>query len=160
MRVLLICLLAFSALFAADTPVNKKPSPAKKTTEKAKSTAPKASTKTAKAKTAKKVPEQKIPNGAEKLSDTEWRYVDADNKAWIYRRTPFGIAKISEEKALEMSDAPRHAAGAPLQIRDLGESVEFSRKTPFGLSKWEKKKTELTEQEQAAYDAFLSVKLK
>ena len=155
MRVLLICLLTFSALFAADTPVNKKPSPAKKTAQKAKP-----STTKAPAKTAKKVPEQKIPNGAEKLSDTEWRYVDADNKAWIYRRTPFGIAKISEEKAQEVSDAPRHAAGAPLQIRDLGESIEFSRKTPFGLSKWEKKKTELTEQEQAAYDAFLSVKLK
>ena len=33
---------------------------------------------------------------------------------------------------------------------DKGDTVEFQRKTPFGLSKWTKKKSELDENETAA----------
>lgn len=111
----------------------------------------------------KAVEESPVPKGAVKIGDFEWRYVDKEGKAWIYRKTPFGVAKLPEEKVkgdTGTSDAPQHASGAPLEIRDMGDSVEFSRRTPFGVSKWSKKKTELNDQEKAAYDSFQSVKLK
>lgn len=150
MKLLLIFLVALMPMLAQPQP--QKPTPAKKATGKAKAS---------KSKPAAKPPVQQslVPKGAEKINDNEWRHVDKDGKAWIYRKTPFGVAKLPEEKALETADAPRHAAGAPLHIRDLGDSIEFSRRTPFGMSKWQKKKTELNEQEQAAYDAFQSVKV-
>lgn len=121
---------------------------------------------TKKAAAAKKAPAQQnpVPKGAKKISDTEWRYVDKDGKAWIYRKNPFGIAKLPEEKVKGdaiLADAPQHATGAPLEIRDLGnDTFEFSRRTPFGVSKWTKKKSEMNTDEKAAFDSFQAVKLK
>jgi hypothetical protein len=41
-------------------------------------------------------------------------------------------------------------------VRDLGDSVEFQRRTPFGISKWVSKKTDLNDDEKellATYEA-------
>lgn len=155
MKFLWIALVALSTLVAA--PQAEKPTPGKTSAERKKGTNKTgASSRTVK----KSVPVQSIPADAEKLSDYEWRHTDKQGNVWIYRKTPFGIAKVSEEKMSEAAESPRHAAGAPIEVRDLGDSLEFSRKTPFGHSKWTKKKTELDEQEQAVYDAFKSVKVK
>jgi hypothetical protein len=109
--------------------------------------APKPATKAPKAAYPKEV-----PKGAQKLSDNEWRWVDKDGKAWIYRKTPFSVAKFPEEQAAS-EKAPVRDAGAPMSVRDLGDSVEFTRKTPFGENKWTRKKSELTDMEKSAWEA-------
>jgi hypothetical protein len=105
------------------------------------------------AKTPAKAEQPKeVPKGAEKLSDHEWRYVDKAGKAWIYRRTPFSVAKFPEELAASEKATARDA-GAPMQVREVGDSVEFTRKTPFGVNTWVKKKSELTDIEKSAWES-------
>ncbi len=89
-----------------------------------------------------------VPADAQKISDFEWSHTDKDGKSWIYRKTPFAVAKLPDDRA---AAAPPTAPG--MTARDLGESVEFSRKTPFGVATWTKKKTELDAAEEAAWKA-------
>lgn len=95
---------------------------------------------------------KEVPKDAERLSDYEWRWVDKSGKAWIFRQTPFSVAKFPEEAA-KSETASRMDAGAPVKARDLGDSVEFTRKSPFGVSTWVKKKSELNEIEKSAWEA-------
>jgi hypothetical protein len=95
---------------------------------------------------------KEVPKDAVRLTDYEWRWVDKEGKVWIFRRTPFGVAKFPEELARSEKD-PGAEAGAPLEARDLGDRVEFSRQTPFGVSKWVKKKTDLSGAEKSALEA-------
>lgn len=93
-----------------------------------------------------------VPKDAVKLNDLEWRWVAKDGKKWIYRRTPFGLSRFEEEApAAKVSQAPSPAPS--MTARDLGDEVEFSRRTPFGQSAWRKKKTELDSDERAALAA-------
>lgn len=95
---------------------------------------------------------KQVPKDAERLSEFEWRWVDKSGKAWIFRQTPFSVAKFPEE-AVKNETASRADAGLPVKARDLGDSVEFTRETPFGANKWVKKKSELNEIEKAAWEA-------
>jgi hypothetical protein len=104
------------------------------------------------AKAAKTAYPKEVPKDAVRLSEHEWRWVDKDGKAWIFRRTPFSVAKFPEELAAS-EKAPVQDAGAPLKVRDLGDSVEFSRQTPFGVNTWTRKKSELTDVEKSAWEA-------
>jgi hypothetical protein len=118
-------------------------------------------TDTAKAKTpaSKAAPaEVKIPAGAVKTEDGSYKYTDAKGKKWIYRNTPFGVAK-SEEKPVDPLATPFGKAKPqaapteqpktatvdtnPTRVFDQGDSYRFERDTPFGISKWTKKKTDL-----------------
>lgn len=65
----------------------------------------------------------------------------------MYRRTPFGVSKWEDQPAA----APQTAAAEadPVTATDLGDSVRFERKTPFGTNQWVRKKSELTAEEQA-----------
>ena len=90
-----------------------------------------------------------IPAGAREFAPYSYRYTDSAGKTWIYRKTPFGVARYEE----------RHDAGpgAPadypyMKATDAGDSVRFERKTPFGISRWERKKTELDDMERAAWE--------
>ena len=91
------------------------------------------------------VAQNKIPAGAKPLSPGFYSHTDAQGKSWIYRETPFGVYKLAP------SDVDR--AGAkdtdPPAVIDLGDSVRFERKTPFGLKVWTMKKSELSEEERA-----------
>ncbi len=159
MKRFLIFLFVVSAVVSAETKPAQKPAqkPAKsKAAADANST--KTSVKTKPSQTAQQSKASQphptetspVPKDAVKISDLEWRHVDKDGKAWIYRRTPFAINKIPEEQAIGASAA---GSAAGLEARDLGDSVEFSRRTPFGTNKWVKKKSELDSTERAALDA-------
>jgi hypothetical protein len=89
-----------------------------------------------------------VPADATKLSAFEWRHVDKQGKAWIYKKTPFSVAKLPEAEyyATAPSSTPP-AAGA--EVKDLGDSFEFTKKTPFNTARWVKKKTDLDEGEKA-----------
>jgi hypothetical protein len=101
--------------------------------------------------------EVKIPADAVKTEDGSFKYTDAKGKKWIYRNTPFGVAK-SEDKAVDETVTPFGKAKPqdkpaatpepmvdtnPTRAFEEGDSYRFERTTPFGVSKWRKKKTEL-----------------
>ncbi|HEY6393738.1 MAG TPA: hypothetical protein VIX89_20820 [Bryobacteraceae bacterium] len=87
-----------------------------------------------------------LPSGAKEVEPGLYRYTDAQGKTWMYRNTPFGLAKWEDKPA---TAAPLVQPAVPVSATDLGDSVRFERQTPFGQQKWTKKKTDLTEDEKA-----------
>ncbi len=92
---------------------------------------------------AKEAPKIEIPAVAVKSADGFYRYTGPTGKKWIYRKTPFGIAR-TEDKPAESSE--------DVKVTEDGDSIRFERPSPFGAYKWERKKTELNEMERAAWD--------
>jgi hypothetical protein len=90
-----------------------------------------------------------IPSDATPLPDGSFRYVDKDGKKWIYRRTPFGVSKTEERPVAPVTQNP---ADDPAKSEDLGDTVRFTRPTPFGPKVWTKKKAELDTWEKTIYD--------
>jgi hypothetical protein len=88
-----------------------------------------------------------IPQGATLVEPNLYRYTDAGGKSWMYRQTPFGISKYEDKPAA--APQPSAADSEPVRVVDLGDSVRFEKKTAFGVSKWVRKKTELTDEEKA-----------
>lgn len=90
-----------------------------------------------------------IPAGAVETEPGTFRFTDSDGKVWLYRKTPFGVARFED-------NGTRPAAPAPAveqkeeKVRAVvkGDMVHFERPGPFGIYKWDSKKSELTEQEQ------------
>src|ERR1700722_9304870 len=68
-----------------------------------------------------------IPKDATPLGDGSFRYVDKDGKKWIYRNTPFGVSKSEERPAPQVVQAGED----PARSEDLGDTVRFTRPTPF-----------------------------
>lgn len=88
----------------------------------------------------------KLPAEAQRIDDSSYRYRDAQGKSWIYTQTPFGFTRAEEgavNKPAEMADTN------PVKIRDLGDSYEFVKTSPFGQSRWTRKKSELAPEERA-----------
>ncbi|MBI3682398.1 MAG: hypothetical protein HY235_18620 [Acidobacteria bacterium] len=101
------------------------------------------------AKTAAK-PAQALPGGppadAREIEPGRFRWVDPKGQAWIYARTPFGWMKGPEtQKAPE-------PAPTDWKVTEDGDTLLFERPWPFGgVKRWTKRKTELTEIEQAVW---------
>jgi hypothetical protein len=87
-----------------------------------------------------------IPEDAVEVEPGLYRAVDKDGQTWFYRRTPFGVSKYKAEESSPAAPFP----DSDLKVSDLGETVRFERKTPFGTRTWTKKKTELDKEESAA----------
>ncbi|MBK5291977.1 MAG: hypothetical protein JJE04_09910 [Acidobacteriia bacterium] len=87
-----------------------------------------------------------IPAGAVEVEPGIFQHTDGKGKVWLYRRTPFGIAKYEPESAVETAPS-----GEGLLASAEGDSVRFERKTPFGVTRWTKKKSELNAEESAAW---------
>jgi hypothetical protein len=90
-----------------------------------------------------------IPAGAVQGADGDYHYTDPQGKKWIYRKTPFGVTRLedSPERAAAKTAA---ADGAGIKATEDGDIVRFERLGPFGLWKWEKKKSDLDDTEKAA----------
>ena len=88
----------------------------------------------------------KIPVGAKEVEPYLFAATDAQGTKWFYRQTPFGVVRWEDKPvvATPMADNTN-----PVVINDLGDSVRFSWKTPFGVQTWVRKKTELTDDEKA-----------
>lgn len=87
----------------------------------------------------------KIPSGAKKVAPFTYSFTDTKGVKWIYRETPFGVVKMEDKP--EVAPVPDNST--PTVATDLGDTVQFERKTPFGASKWTKKKSDLTAEEEA-----------
>jgi hypothetical protein len=134
MKLLIVFSLSAWMLAAADGPA-KNPAP---------QSAPAASPRTA--------PNLQIPDGAVKSGDGSYRYTDPQGKKWIYRKTPFGIARLEDkpmDAAARAADSQRFAG---VKATEDGDTIRFERPGPFGIYKWQRKKTDLNEMEQTAWD--------
>lgn len=90
---------------------------------------------------------QTVPAGAVLVEPFTYRYTDSNGKVWMYRQTPFGISKW--EESATPAPQPPPTKSEPVVVTDLGDSVRFARKTPFGGGTWVRKKTDLTDEEKA-----------
>ncbi|HEY1497477.1 MAG TPA: hypothetical protein VGF49_23125 [Candidatus Solibacter sp.] len=90
-----------------------------------------------------------IPAGATRSEDGDFHYTDPQGKKWIYRQTPFGVARL-EEKSEAQTSALAADKAAGIKATEDGDKVRFERQGPFGVWKWEKKKSELDATETAA----------
>jgi len=92
-----------------------------------------------------------IPKDATPNPDGTYSWTDKAGKQWIYSKTPFGISKTED-----MGAGPAALASQPkdsfIKATDSGDSVKFERKTPFGVTKWERKKSELTDDERRVFE--------
>jgi hypothetical protein len=138
MKLFFVVFVSALALSATAPQAQKKSTPA----------TPKAAAKTApKAVDASKP--MAIPSEAVLGEDGDYHYTDPQGKKWIYRKTPFGVTRLedSPERAAAKAAA---ASGAGIKATEDGDIVRFERLGPFGVWKWEKKKSELDETEKAA----------
>ena len=72
------------------------------------------------------------------------------------RKTPFGVFKNGGESK-QNGSAPAAAPGIRV-VSESGEVVTFERKSPFGPSRWQRKKTDLDADERAAWERSKSVR--
>jgi hypothetical protein len=92
-----------------------------------------------------------IPKGAVESDPGSYRFTDSDGRKWIYRKTPFGVARIPDQPA-PARPAAAQAAGEKIKAFDAGDSVRFERPGPFGMYRWQTRKTDLSELERAAWN--------
>jgi len=93
----------------------------------------------------------KLPADAVKVDTLTWRHTDAEGTVWTYRQTPFGLVRF-EAKEDDDAGATPDPAVSLIQAFDEGDEVRFERTSPFGLQRWTRKKTELTDVEREAWE--------
>jgi hypothetical protein len=101
-----------------------------------------------------------IPADAVEVAPYTFRSTDAQGNVWIYRQTPFGVSRtedkpISADEAKKAQDSKDQLIQATSAVED-GDSIRFVRKSPFGRTEWQKKKTDLNEIEQAVWNRELA----
>jgi hypothetical protein len=108
----------------------------------------------------KKVPKPKpapaaqleIPKGAVKVDAATYRFTDEQGRTWLYRRTPFGVARV-EERTPSAEEAKQKAKMIELtKAVERGDEIHFERPGPFGSYRWQRKKSELNDIEKAAWE--------
>ena len=140
MKLLFAVFVSALALSAQDPQANP---PAKKPAAKA---APKALAPPKVKNASKPLP---IPAEAVLGADGDYRYTDTQGKKWLYRKTPFGVTRMEDTPQFTSTRAA-DPTGAGIKATEDGDIVRFERQGPFGLWKWEKKKSELDEAEKTA----------
>lgn len=141
MKILNVCVLALAvtALPAAEKRAERKPSPRSAKSKRAPVTP---------------APELTLPPDAVEIDPNTYSQTDKQGKKWIYRKTPFGLAKIEDNSA--PSGALEKAKAAEDEERitavENGDSIRFERASPFGQYRWSRRKTELNETEQAIWN--------
>jgi hypothetical protein len=88
-----------------------------------------------------------IPKDAVKADDGSYRYTDPKGKKWIYRNTPFGVAKVED-----VPDTRPRQTFDNVTAKEDGDVIKFERPSPFGVYKWETKKSELSEMEKTVWE--------
>ena len=91
-----------------------------------------------------------LPAGAKQVELGTYTFTDAQGKKWIYRKTPFGLARY-EDKPVEVS-ASASSSGDRIVAKEDGDTIRFERPGPFGTYRWQKKKSELAGDEKAAWE--------
>jgi hypothetical protein len=90
----------------------------------------------------KSITRTSMPAGAVRADDGSYRYTDTDGRMWVYRKTPFGIARAEDISA----------SSAKVTATRDGDVIRFERPTPFGTHQWQRNVSELNETEQAIWN--------
>ena len=118
-----------------------------------------------------------VPPGATQIDANTYQHTDAKGVKWIYKKTPWGVAKIEDKPGAKIEsdgtskptpwgvakidDKPAAGRiesgtskpkGPAIAVFEEGEMLRFERPGPFGMYKWKKKKDDLTEEERDAWD--------
>lgn len=122
-----------------------------------------------------------IPKEARETAPGVFSFRDSSGKTWVYKQTPFGVQK-AEDKGTQPAPPPapddaakkqaeekaaanpgtamptpfgqtRSRAAIPVRVTEDGDTLRFERQTPFGVQRWSKPKSDLTEAEKQAWDA-------
>ena len=93
-----------------------------------------------------------LPKEAVPISPGTYTYTDALGKKWIFRQTPFGLAKFEDRERPATDQESEQKRIAQTTAVEDGDSVRFERPGPFGVYRWKQKKTELNPMEQAVWD--------
>ena len=93
-----------------------------------------------------------LPAGAVQTDANTYTFTDEQGKKWIYRRTPFGLARYEPRETTAAEEENIRKDAAFIQAFDDGEFVRFERPGPFGVYRWKQKKTELSPVEKAAWE--------
>jgi hypothetical protein len=90
-----------------------------------------------------------IPKDAVPSPDgNTFSYTDKEGKKWTYAKTPFGVVRsLSDGKP-----GARPAELYPTKAIDKGDTVRFEHASPFGTMSWEKKKSDLSDDERRILD--------
>ena len=91
-----------------------------------------------------------IPAGAVEAEPGLFHSTDAAGHKWVYHPTPFGVSRWEEGASASAPAAP--GAAPEMKAFEEGDSVRFERHTPFGVSVWRQKKTELNDKERAVWE--------
>lgn len=106
-------------------------------------TAPKAAKKSTAASKATTPQPVTIPADATANADGTFSWTDKQGKKWTFVKTPFGVIRS------EAMPAPAASASlVGVKAFDEGDKVRFEQPSPFGVIKWEKKRTEMTDEER------------
>ena len=97
-----------------------------------------------------------LPAGAKLVEPGTYTFTDAKGKKWIYRQTPFGLARL-EDKPAEAETSP---APSLITATEDGDTIRFERPGPFGVYRWQKNKSELADDERAAWERSRAAKTK
>ncbi len=106
-------------------------------------------TKTVKAP-AKAVDPGQPPKTAKDNGDGSFSWTDPKGKRWISRKTPFGWMR-SENTGLA-SEPGVGSVDPSVKVSEAGDNVHFEKATPFGTTKWDKRKADLTDGERSALE--------
>jgi hypothetical protein len=115
-------------------------------------TDPQAEKKTTAPTAAKQIKPLEIPKGAVETEPGTFRYTDSDGKKWIYRKTPFGVARLEDKPTDDAAAQSKVEPSAGIKVTEEGDVVHFERPGPFGVYRWQKKVSDLDETERAALD--------
>jgi hypothetical protein len=96
------------------------------------------------------------PKSAKANADGSFTWTDAKGDTWRAAKTPFGWMRSPASGASADASAGSGAIDPSVKVTDLGDKVRFEKSTPFGPTKWEKSKAELTDGERAALERSTS----
>jgi hypothetical protein len=91
-----------------------------------------------------------IPKGAVQDADGDYHFTDAQGKKWLYRQTPFGVSRREDTGAAAVAKPAATTTAAGMKATEDGDIVHFEKQGPFGVWKWDKKKSELDDTEKTA----------
>ena len=101
-----------------------------------------------------------IPKNAVESAPGTYHYTDAQGKKWIYRQTPFGVARLPEDADRPAPPVALPDPSAGIKATAEGDIIHFERPGPFGVYKWQKNKSELDDVERAAWSRAMAASTK
>ena len=93
-----------------------------------------------------------IPAGATQNPDGTYSYTDEDGKKWNYWKSPFGVMRSEVKPTTPTADGKAPSTLQYTSTTDKGDTVRFERQTPFGPIGYDRKKSEMSDEERSLFE--------